>query len=322
MTTAFWVLIGLFILIITVIFIVLRYLKTRTEKFLGPFLGDTPEATFLKGLRDFSQKRLEENQQEQFQAFLKHEESAMQKSSIKSFYYLDRIQIDFLFSQIEGKEIHLKTVEKTKSSNKKLAARFTTAPLVGSSEGESGSQLKEVYETSEKHIVKKYSIVEEFLFTEQNITYQFEEYDRAVITEGIQFFKEQCEVLKKKFGYVISEEEQEAHIKKMHNRSAIRRIRGISNITGYVAFQLKVKLSEGSDLKDRYELIYDHPLNEFFTEETPPLQFKLICLKQNDLIKEGNTFSTGKSYSITVVGKVGGWDEENNTLEINPIAVY
>lgn len=320
MTTVSYVLIGLLAIIVISIIFILRYFKNKVEKVVGSAIGDGSEQSILVAIKDYIEVRLTKVRDDRLKAIW--EEKAIQKSGIKSFYYLDERQINSLYSQIEEKDFNLKTIEKKKSRNKKLSARLTSTPLIASSEGESGNEVTEVYEATIKNTVSKYNRVEKYLFEEQNIIGHFEDFDRALFIEGTKIFKEYCNNFKKDYDYLIKEKDQEAHIQKLYSIEADRIKEGISKLTGYITLQLKVKLSLETGSDDKYDLVYIHPINDFYTSEEKPLQFKLICLKKNVQIGGTDTFSSGKSYSITMVGKVGGWDEKENTLEINPIAIY
>lgn len=242
------------------------------------------------------------------------------RKSLKSFYYLDENQINYLLPQIKDEKISLTRIETNESNSSNISIKAAPLPLEANTENNNSKQRKQIYEVKETGVVKMYQEIEAHFFNSAEIKFGLEDIPREKIYYGVELFKEKCNELKV-FGYEISEEEQKNHIEKHLSKNMERAVQRISKTTGYIALQIDTELTEKGDTM--YELTYDHPLNEFlFNDSDKPMKFKLLCIKSNVTQNGMAILKKNRKFNVTAIGKITGWDSDNRILEIVPIAIY
>jgi len=278
-------------------------------------ITDTSWKGVLEAVIQVLEKKLQEKDIIDSQSPEQIKKEKITKRKLKTFYYLDEAQILYLLPQIKKETFKLTKIETNQSRISNLGANLPVGK-VGSNHNDS---TKEIYERKNDDIVSMYQEIEHHFFTENEIRFGIEEIHKESINYSISLFKEKCAELKP-FNYIISEEQQDSHIKEYGNKMAEEVIQYLSKITGFVAMELDVKLHEIKD--DIYILTYRHPINDYLLDTNKELFFKLLCPKPS-LTKNGITvLQTGRRFNITMLGKITGWDEDNKVLEITPISIY
>lgn len=237
------------------------------------------------------------------------------KRKLKSFYYLDILQIQYLLPQINKEDFLLTKVETNQVKDSKLGAKLPGGHL-GTTQNVS---TKEIYERQNDSVVKMYQEIEKHFFSANEIQFGVEDIFKIRINHGISLFKEKCKELKS-FSYNISDEDQEKHIKYYGNKMAEETIQSLSKTTGFIAMEIDVELSEVTD--EIYILTYAHPINEYLLDQSKGLSIKLLCIKSNLTTNGSTVLQKGRRFNITSLGKITGWDQSNMALEVTPISIY
>lgn len=78
----------------------------------------------------------------------------------------------------------------------------------------------------------------------------------------------------------------------------------------------------GKTNTSRYDLTYDHPINEDLEPSTPVVGIRVACTLDGLTFSGKTAFADGESVKATCVGKIVRWDDAMWQLVINPIAIY
>ncbi len=307
------------VLICIILFYVVFWAKRGIKK-LAYKVEKTSWKDFIVAVIEVVEKKLEEKDVIDIPLPREKKKLEIMSNSLKSFYYLDENQIQYLLPQIDTERLKLTKVEKSKSNSRNISAKTQKMMIEASAGNNKSNQTKETYEAKESSVVKMYQDIEDHLFSDNKVRFGLEDIPTERMEYGITLFKEKCNELKE-FGYLISEQEQEAHVKKHVGQTAESMVEKISKKTGYIALQVDTELTEKND--EMYEFTYYHPINKYLPDDKKqPLKFKLLCIKENITQNGLAVLKKERKFNITAIGKITGWDDENRVLEITPISIY
>jgi hypothetical protein len=263
-------------------------------------------------------EKIEEEKRIPLQTPIDKKREAFRKGGLKTFYYLDKGQIDDLYPQIFS-NLELKKVETSTINESDIKGEIKAAGLASiNAKKKLGQGFNAVYEKGEHSISTKYTLIENYFANYSELKFGLE--DAPDVEKGIIEFKKKCTELTKIFQYEISEEQQNEHLTKMLNMTALKYIGEYSKATGYFALQVDVRVSETAN--DYCILTYNHPINRYLNSGEQGLKLNLKCSQKLFAEIGLNTIEQGKTFNITSLAKVSNWNEGTRSLELCPIAIY
>lgn len=305
-------------IICLILFYIVYSIKNGVESVIGK-IERTSWSGIIEAIIEVVEQKMKEKEIREIPRHQELKRKEITKKKIKTFYYLDNPQIEYLLPQVTEEVLQLKRIETNSSKEKSLSANL---PLKGIDAGVGmgkNSSTKEIFEAEEKGVVRMYQKIEEHLFNDNELKFGLEDIPKKKIEYGIEQFKEKCRELER-FDFIIDDEEQNNHIKKYMKKNAERQIDRISRVTGFVAIQINAKLIDINE--EIYELTYEHPVNKYLYGESKGLTLKLLCPKSNITPNGLTTFKKERFFNITAIGKITSWNESDKTLEITPIVIY
>ncbi len=304
------------IVILTLILII--FLKIR--KGLKSLTNEAEKDSFWPGLiinigRAIEQKRIADALPKA-QSLIERKKEAICKTGLKTFYYLDKDEIELLFPQISN-GVSLSSVKSTKKAGKtsELSASASNSIKLGIGKN-SENELTHEFSISNK-ISAQYNEIENYFIEQGSLTFGVEEFDFD--EQAFANFKRDCGIMESTYNYVIREHEQEEHWIKIKKEAAKEYLKTIISASGYIAIQSEIHVMKIEN--DTYFLNFKHPINNFIDIDQK-ISIEISCNKNYFTPFGQRTLVEGKSLQITQIGKVIRWDESTRTLEINPIAIY
>ena len=243
---------------------------------------------------------------------------AFKKRGLKTFYYLDKGQIEDLYPQIST-DLELKRMETNTIKESGGAAELKAQQFAGIKANKTTKEdIKAVYENADKNLSSKYTEIENHFASYAELKFGLE--DILDQNEAINEFKKACIEFTKKFMYEITEQQQQQHLNKILRMKALNHLKVLSKSTGYYAMQIEVKVIETNE--EYYVLSYDHPVNQYLSEEDKKFQLNLKCSNKNFTETGKHSMTKDKLFNVTCLAKVSSWDISTSTLELSPIAIY
>lgn len=231
--------------------------------------------------------------------------------NLKNFYYIDKEQVNNLYSQA-FKEIEPSKIQTKKSKNTKTGFDFKFKHV-----RDDANEVMEEFNI-EQTPSRKYNKVEKYLIEKGDVTFALEEfeYDKSHIDK----FNSMCKQMETKFRTPIPLGVQEEYIEEKMKEFAIKCLEKISKSEDYISIHSLFTVIEIKE--NEYILSLNHSLNKHIRGRDKNVTFQIICTKK-DMNSSGiNAFKKDKLINITCLGIVIGWNENDKTLEINPIAIY
>lgn len=250
------------------------------------------------------------------QSLIEIKKNAICKTGLKTFYYLDKDEIELLFPQISN-GIRLSSVTTTKKEGKttELGASASNSIKLGIGRNNQNESTQQ-YNVS-NNISAQYNEIESYFIEQGSLTFGIEEFDFD--EQAFANFKRDCGFMETIYGYAIKEHEQEEHWIKIKKEAAKEYLKIIISASGYIAIQSEIHVKKIEN--DTYFLNFKHPINNFI-ELDQKISIEIACNKNYFTPFGQRTLVEGKSLQITQIGKVIRWDDSTRTLEINPIAIY
>ena len=274
-------------------------------------------AVFLarRGEKDTSLKRRPVKQASPEDERIQKKVEAIRKKDPKVFYYLDKQQVEDLHAQIEQRQ--LMRVERTKTSQGEKGIEARVSSLGASYKKGGKEETREVYEVRQQRATM-YNIVEDHLIEKKKLSLGAEDfvYDESRISE----FDDLRTQIKDKCEFDIPDDVRLNFVKKTMGEFAKAKIVELADSNGYVGISSEFSVGIGDDDSYRLELI--HPLNQYIASEESKVKIVVKCLKANMTSLGHDTFQRGRSVKLVCVGNVVSWNEDQRSLEVNPIALY
>jgi hypothetical protein len=311
------ILIGIIILAILflIIFVIHKISKSlklvkqsvETDSFWGRLIISVGQAIDQKIAADKAPKIL---------SIAEKKKHLIENTGLKTFYYLDKDQIDLLYPQISsGVILSTMTIKESSDKKKSLSTSIPEAISVEIGKNNSNETVKS-FNVSE-NIISKYNEVEKYFMEKNSLTFGIEEFDFD--EQALSNFTRDCSTMETAYEYKISEIDQEAHWKQIKRKKAYSYLPTIKNASGYVVIQAEFLVKQISDIN--YILNYNHIINGFLDAKDAIL-IELLCNKTHLTPSALQNFKNEKSIQLTLIGKVIRFDNSENTLEISPIAIY
>ena len=241
---------------------------------------------------------------------------AIQKMGPKTFYYLDGSQVKDLYLQVfqEPEPKRIQTRE-TKEARVGIAAKLHV--VEPKYERGKAQEVTKDYDM-EQVPAMMYNKVEKFFFDKGRVTFGLDEFefDQSEIDD----FQSVCDEVKSKFNLEIADDQRATYVLDKMREFALDYIKKLASSSGYIALQDEFIVLNTAD--DDCILFYAHPLNEHLLPEDPQVRIQIGCARSFLTPSGTATFKKTKSVKITCLGKVVSWDDKNNVLEVNPIAIY
>jgi hypothetical protein len=241
---------------------------------------------------------------------------AIQKIGPKTFYYIDKDQIEDLYPQV-NQELEPKRIETRESKETKKNVVANLRVIKPKYERGRAEETTKIYETKQT-LSMMYNRVEQYLLEKGRMTFGLEEFEFE--KSSIDEFKSMCDKMRSKFEFDIPEDLQANFVADKMREFAVLRVKELAGSTGYVAIQTELSIIDIPG--DAYILSLVHPLNEYLPHEDKKVRIQVTCAKECLTSSGVSTFKKDKSVKITCLGKVVSWDNEDKFLEIAPIAIY
>ena len=241
---------------------------------------------------------------------------AIQKIGPKTFYYIDKDQIEDLYPQV-NQELEPKRIETRESKETKKGVVANLRVIKPKYERGGAEETTKIYETKQT-LSMMYNRVEQYLLEKGKITFGLEEFEFE--ESSIKDFKSMCDRMQSKFKFNIPDDLQANFVSDKMREFALQRIKELSGSTGYVAIQTESSIIDIPG--DAYILSFVHPLSEYLPKEDKKVRIQVTCAKECMTSSGVSTFKKDKSVKITCLGKVVSWNNEDKILEISPIAIY
>ena len=241
---------------------------------------------------------------------------AIQKMGPKTFYYLDGSQVKDLYPQVfqEPEPRRIQTRER-KGFKAGISGKF---PAVEPKfEGGKAREVTKYY-VVEQGLATMYNKVEQFFFDTGGVIFGLDEFewDQSEIDD----FHRVCDEMKSKFDLEIADDQRASYVLDKMRKFALDKTKKLASSSGYVALQNEFVVLNTAG--DDCILFYAHPLSEHLLPEDPQVRIQIGCSRSFMTPSGIAAFKKTKSVKITCLGKVVSWDDKNNTLEVNPIAIY
>lgn len=266
------------------------------------------------------EEKFEEEKKTKLLSLEERKRELFKQGGLKTFYFLDHGQIDDLYLQIFN-NIELTRIEtnSVNSSETELGVNALES-LKSKSTSKFNNELKAIYEKGKDTPSTKYILVENYFANNSQLQFGLEDIPESEIEQKIEAFKKQCSELINNFSYEITEQQQSEHIKEIMRKKALKAIKRLSKAIGYFSLKLNVKVEEINN--DFSILSYEHPINQYLGNDDKKIQLKLKCPRKYFSDNGLSSMTTGKLFNITTLAKISSWDEETNTIELSPIAIY
>ncbi len=307
-----WVLLAIVILLIglvVMIIIVTRKAKKaiETDSFWGTLLINIGQAIDHKQKMDKQPKPL---------TLPERKRNEFHNISPKSFYYIDKDEIELLSPQINSGLI-TKSVTTRNSKGESMSAKGGVKKVasVGTKSNTENEVVTEYVVLDD--IVSKYNSIESFLLEKDILKFGFENFDFD--ENALNSFNRDCGIMQNVYGFEITIEQQEEHWKKIKKDAAYSYLNQLVDISGYVSLQSEFLVRELNDESCVLEL--NHDVNEFL-EENDKINLKVIGSSRHLTQSAKRILTIGKNIQIVCVGKVIRWEPSSRTIEISPIAIY
>ena len=241
---------------------------------------------------------------------------AIQKIGPKTFYYIDKDQIEDLYPQV-NQELEPKRIETRESKETKKGVVANLRVIKPKYERGRAEETTKIYETKQT-LSMMYNRVEQYLLEKGRMTFGVEEFEFE--KSSIDEFKSMCDKMRSKFKFDIPEDLQANFVSDKMREFALQRVKVLSGSTGYVAIQTEFSIIDIQG--DAYILSFVHPLSEHLPKEDKKVRIQVTCAKECMTPSGVSTFKKDKSVKIACLGKVVSWNNEDKILEISPIAIY
>jgi len=241
---------------------------------------------------------------------------AIQKGGPKTFYYIDKSQVEDLYLQI-FQEPEPKRIEIRESKESRKGITGDLKVIKPRYEKGKAEETTKVY-NPEKVPSIMFNKVEDRLLEDGKVAFGLEEFEFE--KSSIDEFKSMCDQMQNKLNFDIPEDLQDKFISDKMKEFALQYTKKISASSGYVAIQTEFSII--SIVDDIYTLSFVHPLNRYLPQESTKVRIQVICPEKHMTPSGHGTFKKDKSVKITCWGKVVSWNDKDKILEICPIAIY
>jgi len=240
----------------------------------------------------------------------------IQKMGPKTFYYLDESQVKDLYLQV-FQEPEPKRIQTRETKEARVGVAVKLHVVEPKYERGKAQEVTKDYDM-EQVPAMMYNKVEEFFFDKGRVTFGLDEFefDQSEIDD----FQSVCDEVKSKFNLEIADDQRATYVLDKMREFALDYIKKLASSSGYIALQDEFIVLNTAD--DDCILFYAHPLNEHLLPEDPQVRIQIGCARSFLTPSGTATFKKTKSVKITCLGKVVSWDDKNNVLEVNPIAIY
>ena len=220
------------------------------------------------------------------------------KTGLKTFYYLDKDEIELLFPQISnGIRLSSVTSRKKAGTSSEFSTSVPDTVKLGIGKNSENEVTREF--SISNNISAQYNEIENYFIEQGSLTFGIEEFDFDEM--AFANFKRDCGIMESTYNYVIKENEQEEHWRKIKKEAAKEYLKTIISSSGYVAIQSEIHVRKIEN--DSCFLNLNHPINNFI-DVNEKISIEISCNK-NCLTTFGQrTLVEGKSLQITQIGKV------------------
>lgn len=229
---ATYIVIGIIILaiLLLIIFVIRKVNKglklvkqtVETDNFWGRLIISVGQAIDQKIAADNAPKIL---------SIAEKKKNLIEHTGLKTFYYLDKDQIELLYPQISS-GVSLSNLTITETSDKKATLNTSIPETINVEVGKNTSnETVKSFNVSDS-IINKYNAIERYFMNNKSLIFGIEEFDFDEQT--FNFFKRDCGIMETTYEYKISELDQQAHwkqIKKKKAYSYLPIIKGLQDIS-------------------------------------------------------------------------------------------
>lgn len=306
-----WILLVVIVLLIAFVITIILFVRKakkaiETDSFWGALLINIGQAIERKQKMDKEPKPL---------TLPERKRNEFHNISPKSFYYLDKDEIELLNPQINAGLIAKSVTTRNSSGKSRSVNGGVNKVSIGANSNKENEVVTEYAVLDD--IVSKYNSVENFLFENNILKFGFENFDFD--EKALDRFNNDCGIMFNVYGFEITLEQQENHWKKIKKDAADAYLHQLINVSGYVSLQSEFLVRELNDESCILEL--NHDVNEFL-EEKDKIRLNVICSSRHLTPSAKRILTIGKNIQIVCVGKVIRWEPSTRTIEISPIAFY
>ncbi len=262
--------------------------------------------------RNYIRRERETSEDERVPAS-ERKEAQFKSAGVKPFHYIDRRQVEDLYPRIVGRLAK----ETVYSAGTETAAEFGLDYGIKIGAKRSGSRgVTMTYE--QLGAPAAYRRLQQSLIQANKVTFGLEEFDFdessiEEVTSNIARFRQD--------GLAITGEDEKRYVSEKMRESALEYLDDIvSGAEGYVAIMAEFSVIDVSEDTQTRTMTYDHPINEYLSDETERVVFQITCVEEYLTPAAKTVFTEGSTIPLTCIGRIVGWDN-NRTLKITPIAI-
>ena len=298
-----------------IIYIIFAKFKNGVITFFNSGLHSHGEfADFIIALAAHISKKRKEIEEYNPRLYVGDERWLLDSQGPKTFYFLDEIQVDDFYYQINQPQLSEYSEREKLTGGMEGGVNLNPISLKGHKGHEAEKTSKFHIESS---IASRYSIIENYLKDNQLLRYGIAQFYTDELQR--QKFYDTCDNLEKEFNYKITEEERLKHWINLNKENAYPTLEEIKLITGTLVLQQDFDTEIEND---QLYLSFIHPINEYLEEKDRDVKICIYCSKEK-LTHSGKIFIIpGKTIKATCIGKVIRWDGQRKSLDINPIAIF
>lgn len=306
------------VLAIAILALVIYIIWTKAKTGISTFFtsGLNPHGEFADMILTLAEHINKKKQEYEYNPrfYIEDERWLLDSQGPKTFYYLDELQINDLYSQIN--QSHLSEYSEREKSASVIEGGVDLSPFAF--KGNRGAETERTKKfLPDNSVASKYSIIENYLKDNQLLNYGIARFytDEA----QRQKFNESCDNLEKDYKFKIEEKERTKHWISLNKENAYPTLDEIKLISGNITIQQDFSIEE----KDgQIKLYFKHPINEYLEEKDRDVKICIICSKEKLTPSGQNYIIIGKTIKATCIGKIIRWDDQTKSLDINPIAVF
>ena len=246
---------------------------------------------------------------------LEHKRVSILNSGVKSFYYIDAGQIKDMYYHISD-GFYPSRIERREHHSTKTSVNASLKMISSSLGSGNSSDLTETYKGEINPTIMYYKL-EKHLVENNEISLGLE--DDYTVERVSKDINVALETMRSKYHSIVPNEILEKIEENEKHVAAYLKIYQIRQATGYVVLKTEFEVEKISN--EGVELRYRHPLNNTYIIK-PELQFLLACVNSNLTPSGKELFKPCFPIKLTCLGKIFGWNNIQNALLINPIAIY